>query len=90
MFDKYFLYDIRMKYYIYTSLKKEGRISLRQLYLFKISKLFVDVSAYINVPNKSTIPTSGRVSLVLKTAKSTSEGETVIIIEQYLYNQILA
>lgn len=79
-----------MKYYIYTSLKKEGRISLRKLYLFKISKLFVDVSANINVPNKSTIPTSGRVSLVLKTAKSTSEGETVIIIEQYLYNQILA
>lgn len=75
-----------MKYYIYTSLKKEGRISLRQLYLFKISKLFVDVSANINVPKKSTIPTSGRVSL----AKSTSEGETVIIIEQYLYNQILA
>lgn len=57
-----------MKYYFYTWFKKGKKCFL------KISKLFVNVSAYIDVPNKSTIPTGERVSSVLEAIINTPQG----------------
>lgn len=41
------------------------------------SKLFVNVSANIDVPKKSTIPTGGGVSSVLEAIINTPKGKTV-------------
>lgn len=55
----------------YRSRKKFG---CHNFFCFKFSFLDVDVSTNIDVPNKSTIPTSEWVSSVSKARKSTSQG----------------